>query len=158
MQREMDNLLRRTRPALTGRTETEMTPAQREKYGNLPFWSGYPAVDAWIEDHNLHVNAELPGMKPDDIEVLVENNQLVIRGRRTMERTEKDRNYLLREVGEGWFERRFTLPEGIDADKINASYENGVLHLTLPASEQLAPRKVPIQIGSGEKKAEAAHA
>ncbi|UCF67437.1 MAG: Hsp20/alpha crystallin family protein [Acidobacteriota bacterium] len=150
MQREMDDLVRRTGWAGGGqRLLSDGTAKTSEgEDETLPFWRGYPAVDAWIDDDKLRVRAEVPGVDPAQIEVFVQEHQLVLRGRRREQTEKKTRHYLLREVGEGWFERRFTLPEDVDEEQIEASYDKGVLELTLRLTAPIEPRKIPIQIGS----------
>lgn len=146
MQRGLDTMFRQL-PA-EARTERSLTTGEGE-WENLPFWNGYPLVDVWHEGEALHVRAEVPGMKPEDIDVTVQNNELVIRGRKTYEKSTEERNWLMREVGHGHFERRFRLPEHIDVGRIEAKYDNGVLDLTMPATEKARPRKIEVR---GEKK------
>jgi HSP20 family protein len=145
MQRELDNLFRRI-PA-ESRAEHQLTSGE-ETTENLPFWSGYPLVDAWTDEDKLNVRAELPGMKPEDISVSVHENQLLISGKRSFERKAEGRHYILREVGAGRFERRFHLPDRVDPERIEASYSDGVLSLRMPLIEAAKPKRIPVSISS----------
>jgi len=91
-----------------------------------------PAVDVVESDKAYEITAELPGMDEKNIEVKVANDVLTIKGERQEEKEEKKKDYYLRERSFGSFERSFGLPEGVDADKIEASFKKGVLTLTLP--------------------------
>ncbi len=118
-----------------------------------------PAFESYIDNDQLVVRADLPGIDPKDVEVTVSGDVLTVRGKRERTQEEKKRDYIHREVSYGSFERSMTLPKGVDAEQIKASYKNGVLELTMPAPKELAPRKVPIAIegkresnGGGERK------
>jgi HSP20 family protein len=100
-----------------------------------------PSVECYEKDGKLEVRLDLPGVDPKDVEVSLDGTMLVIRGERRSERTEDD-GY--REVRYGSFERRFTVPKGIDVDKAVARYENGVLSLTLPLPESAKVKRIPI--------------
>ena len=101
----------------------------------------WPAVESYREDGKLHVKVDLPGVKPEEVEVTVNDGQLTIRGERKSEH-EKKRSY--REVSYGSFERRFSLPEGVAADKVEARYDKGVLTLTIPLPEAKKPHRIPV--------------
>ena len=105
-------------------------------------WPATPAVDLTETDKAYEVVAELPGMAEKDIEVALANGNLVIKGEKHDEKEEKDKDYYLRERRFGSFERRFALPDGVDADKIEASFQKGVLTVTLPkTAEARKPEK-----------------
>lgn len=108
-------------------------------------WGAAPAVDIVEKDNAYEVTAELPGMEEKDIEVKVAEGGLTIRGEKKEEKEEKRKNYYLHERHFGAFERYFRIPEGVDADKIQASFKKGVLTVTLPKKAKAAARK-------GEKK------
>ncbi len=148
MQHGLDTMVRQLPPETRGNRTLGTGTEERE---NLPFWSGYPLVDVWHEDDKLHVRAEVPGMNAEDIEVTVQNHELVLRGTKTFEESKEDRNWLIREVGYGRFERRFRLPEHVDVNKIEAHCTNGVLELTLPATAEARPRKIEVRGGSQKK-------
>jgi HSP20 family protein len=92
-------------------------------------------VDISEDEKNIYIEAELPGMKKEDVKVTVEDGVLMIRGERKQETEEKKKNYHRVERVYGSFSRAFTLGENIDKDNIEAKYEDGVLHLTLPKVE-----------------------
>ena len=91
-----------------------------------------PAVDIIEKDNAYEVTAELPGMDEKNIEVKLDNGGLTIRGEKQEEKEEKRQGYHLQERSFGSFERYFAVPEGVDADKIEASFKKGLLTVTLP--------------------------
>ena len=109
-------------------------------------WDG-PAVDVYEEADNLVVEAHLPGIKPEDLEVHVERGVLTISGKTESEEERKGRNYLLREKRAGRFSRSLQLSATYRTEECRADFEHGVLRLTFPKSEEAKPRR--IQIGSG---------
>lgn len=104
-----------------------------------------PALESYIDNHQLIVRADLPGVDPKDVEITATGDQLTIRGKREQQREEKGREFIHREVIYGSFERLVKLPGGVNPDRIKASYQNGVLELTVPLPEQSQTRKVPIE-------------
>ena len=113
-------------------------------------WGG-PALDAYEEGDTLVVEARLPGMTPEDLDINVEQGVLTISGQTTAEEERKERNYLIREHRTGRFTRSLRLPATYDADACQANYEHGVLRLVFPTSEAAKPRR--IQIGGGSQPA-----
>jgi HSP20 family protein len=113
-------------------------PVRRPIFDVEPFWrrelswTAVPAVDITESEKTYEVTAELPGMDEKNIEVKVVNGNLTIKGEKQEEKEEKKKDYYLQERHFGSFERRFQLPEGVDADKIEASFKKGVLTVTLP--------------------------
>ena len=114
----------------------------------MPWKAGLnvPAVESYVEGDKLVVRADLPGIDPKDVEVTVTGNMLTIKGSREQKREEKGRDFIHRELSYGAFERSLTLPQGVKADAIKASYQNGVLELAMPAPKELSAHKVPIKI------------
>lgn len=104
-----------------------------------------PALESYVDNGKLILRADLPGIDPKDVEITATGDQLTIRGKREQQREEKGRDFVHREVVYGSFERVVKLPGGVDPDKIKASYQDGVLELTVPLPEQSQTRKVPIQ-------------
>jgi len=101
-----------------------------------------PAVDVVESEKAYELTAELPGMDEKNIEVKVVNGSLTIKGEKQEEKEEKKKDYYLHERNFGSFERSFGLPEGVDADKIEANFKKGVLTVTLPKKpEALKPAK-----------------
>jgi HSP20 family protein len=105
-----------------------------------------PAIESYVEDDKLVVRADLPGIDPKNVEIAVTGDLLTIKGSREQEREEKDRNFVVKEVSYGSFERSITLPPGVKAEDLKTSYKDGVLELTVPAPKELAARKVPVQV------------
>ena len=100
-----------------------------------------PAVDVSEDDKAYKITAELPGLEEKNIDVSLSGDRLVIKGEKKQEKEEKEKNYYLSERSYGSFQRTFRLPEGIDQDKVGASFAQGVLTVTLPKSA--APAQKP---------------
>lgn len=106
--------------------------------------SWLPAVDVFDTKEAVVLKAELAGMKPDDIQIEVEDNVLTIKGeRRFAEKVEEDRYYRI-ERRFGSFQRSLALPQGVKADDIQASYEDGILEVRVPKAEEEQPRKITV--------------
>lgn len=123
-------------------TDTPLPAAARLMEGT---WS--PAVDIAETDNEYVVAVEVPGMKKDDIKVTLQDNVLTIKGERKKESEIHKGSYHRMERCFGAFERSFTLPSTIRADKIQAKYEDGILRLTLPKAEEVKPKEIPINVG-----------
>ncbi|HTY65640.1 MAG TPA: Hsp20/alpha crystallin family protein [Alphaproteobacteria bacterium] len=114
------------------------SPFRRSMFDIEPFWSrelswaAEPAVDILEKDKAYEITAELPGMDEKNIEVKLVDGGLTIKGEKQEEKEEKKKDYFVHERHFGSFERRFRVPEGVDADKIEASFKKGVLTVTLP--------------------------
>jgi len=111
----------------------------RESPGNEP------ALESYVDRGRLVVRADLPGVDPKDVEITATGDLLTIRGKREQQREDKGRDFIHREIAYGRFERVVKLPGGVNPDQIKASYNNGVLELTVPLPEQSQTRRVPIQ-------------
>ena len=105
-----------------------------------------PAVDVVEKESEFQITAELPGLDEKDIEVNVADDVLSIRGEKKEEREEKAKNYHLSERRYGSFQRTFQLPAGIDAEKIVASFQKGVLTVTLPKTPEAQKKEKKIAI------------
>ena len=107
-----------------------------------------PAVDVRETEDGLEVTAELAGIRPEDVNVSIENNVLTISGEKKDEVREgnEEGNYRLLERRNGRFERTFTLPRAINTEKIDARFEHGLLTVTLPKSEAAKPRKIEVAV------------
>jgi HSP20 family protein len=114
---------------------------------------GHIPMDVSETDDTFEVQAALPGVKPDDVEIQVHGDTVTIKGELKEESEETDRNWLRRERRYGVFARSFTLATAIDADKAVAEFENGVLKLRLPKSEAARPKTIKVGAGpiEGEK-------
>jgi HSP20 family protein len=108
-----------------------------------------PAVDVTEADGGYEVTAELPGMDEKNIEVKLANRTLTIKGEKRDEKEETKKDYYMRERNFGSFQRSFTLPEGVDIDKIEASFKKGVLTVTVPktAEAKKAEKKIAVTAG-----------
>lgn len=104
-----------------------------------------PAVDVSETPEAISVTAELPGMKPEEVELHVENNYLVIRGQKKSETEEKKENYLHRECSYGSFSRSIPLPAEVQPEQITAKYKNGILKVHLPKSEKAMTKRISIE-------------
>lgn len=115
--------------------------------GRAQQWS--PALDAFVEGDQLHVRLELPGIDPAaDVDIEVENGVLHVRGERKQESTGEGNGWFRREMSYGSFERRVGLPEGVDAENVQASYDAGILDITIPVPAK-AKKKVKVAVGNG---------
>lgn len=110
-----------------------------------------PAVDVIEEKEAIRLVAELPGVKPDDVKISLENNVLTIQGEKKQEQEVKDEKAHRFERVYGKFERSFTLPTTIDPNKIVARYDAGVLSIVLPKVEAAKPRQISVKIEKAEK-------
>ncbi len=129
-------------PAPFGRT-LDLEPFWR---GELS-WAKAPAIDVAERDNGYELTAELPGMDASNIEVKYADNLLTIKGEKKEEKEEKKKGYYMSERRYGSFQRSLRLPNGIDADKIAASFKNGVLTVTLPktAEAQKSEKKITVK-------------
>jgi HSP20 family protein len=105
-----------------------------------------PRVDIMERKDGLEIRADLPGMKPEDVDVTVEDGMLAISGERRLEETQEGETFHRVECTYGRFERSFTLPTNVDTDKISAQFANGELILSLPKREEAKPKSVKIQV------------
>jgi len=106
-------------------------------------WS--PAVDVHEENERFVVRADLPGVKPADIEITADKGVLSLRGSRNVEQKNDEGRYSRIERVSGKFTRSFTLPENVQADAIKASFKDGVLELTIPKIAKVEPRRIEVQ-------------
>jgi len=110
-------------------------------------WS--PSVDIFENKDSIVLEAELPGMKPEDVNISIENNVLTIHGERKFEKKDDKDNFHRVERSYGSFTRSFTLPPTVSAENVDAEFENGVLHLTMAKREEAKPRRIEIKAGAG---------
>jgi HSP20 family protein len=129
-------------------------PSLRRMFEPEPLWRGEttpfsftaPMVDFSEDDKAFHITADLPGMNEKDINVTLSGDMLTITGERREETEEKERNYYFSERRFGSFRRAFSLPEGVDRDKIDATFKNGVLSLTLPKTAEAMKQQKKIDV------------
>lgn len=110
---------------------------------NLDTW--YPSVDIYEKDRFIVVEAELPGLKREDIGIEIKNNILTLEGVRTEDGEIKEESYYRQERRSGKFHRSFTLPAAIRPEKIVATYKAGVLEIKIPKPEGIKPKRVDIR-------------
>ena len=118
-------------------------PIQGENGAITSSWT--PAVDVFEDKTAVKIVAELPGVKSEDVKLSIENNVITIRGEKRQAAEEKTERVHRYERSYGVFERAFALPNSVDADKIEARYENGILTVTVPKAEKARPREIPVK-------------
>lgn len=106
--------------------------------------SWIPPVDVVEEKDTIVVAAELPGIRPEEVEIQYENGVLTLRGQRSFEKESSERSYHRVERAYGSFVRSFTLPRSADPDKITATFENGILEIRVPKREEAKPKQIRI--------------
>lgn len=99
-------------------------------------WQIAPAMDLIEKDDAYEITAELPGLSDKNVEIKLSNHTLTIKGEKSEEKEDKRKDYYLSERRYGSFQRSFQLPEGVDADKIDANFSKGVLTVKLPKSAE----------------------
>ena len=126
-------------------------PSMRRMFDLVPafepsFTFNVPAVDVIEDDKAYKIAAELPGLSEKDIDVSVSGDVLTLKGEKRQEREEKDKNWHVSERAYGSFQRSFSLPTGIDRDKIACEFAKGVLTVTLPKSAEAQKQQKKIEV------------
>lgn len=127
--------------------EREMNRLMWPLWGDGRFGDGglsYPA-DIWEDDESVHVEAELPGFAKDDIEVTLENGMLQISAERSSETEQRKGSPILNERRYAKYYRSFALPAAVGDEDVDATFNNGVLHLTLPKRPEARPRRINLK-------------
>jgi HSP20 family protein len=107
-----------------------------------------PALEAFVRDNQMHVRLELPGVDPDaDVDIEVGNGVLSISGERKREETKEGDGWYRREMSYGRFQRSVALPEGVDASQLHATYDAGILDVTVPLPTK-EKHKVKVEVGT----------
>jgi HSP20 family protein len=115
--------------------------------GKFPHERGFtPALDLSESADGYLVEVAVPGIKPEDLQVTLENNVLTIKGESRQEAEDKQRNYHRVERHYGSFQRTIALPSTVKSDSIQASLDNGILRLDIPKSEEVKPRRISVNI------------
>ena len=110
-----------------------------------------PAVDIYEDAKKVVLKLEVPGIEEKDLDIRVENNTLTVKGERKFEKEEKEENFHRIERRYGSFYRAFTLPQTVDAEHINASYQAGVLKLELSKKPEAQPKQIKVNVGGQAK-------
>jgi HSP20 family protein len=124
--------------------------SEQDRETRLVNW--VPAVETSTKDGQYVVRLDIPGVDPKDVEVSVHEDNLIIRGERKSSHQVKEKDYHYREAAYGKFERRLSLPKGVDRDKVTAGYKNGVLEILVPQPAALTAKTIPIQIEEGSSR------
>lgn len=121
-------------------------------FGGAPT-AACPTVDRWSPSVDLHesdeaytIEADLPGLKKEDISLTVEEELVTIKGTRNQSTEHKEEGYRRIERSYGTFQRAFRIPGGVDNSKVEANYEHGVLKVTLPKPEQTKPKQIDVKV------------
>src|SRR5467141_1887844 len=107
-----------------------------------------PPVDIYEDEHNITLKLEVPGIDEKDIDVRIENNTLTVHGERKTEKEEKEENFRRVERQYGSFTRSFTLPTTVDPEQVSATYDKGVLKITLAKKAEAKPKQIKVNVGS----------
>ncbi|HWB72678.1 MAG TPA: Hsp20/alpha crystallin family protein [Egibacteraceae bacterium] len=133
--------LQRDVAELFGRTSGQAAP----RTGGL-----VPPIDAFRTDEGLVVRVDLPGLRPDQVDISFQDGMLTISGERRFDTEVKEENWLRQERPVGVFERGFSLAEGTDPGAITANFENGVLELRVPHPPERKPHRIQVTAASGD--------
>lgn len=142
--RELETLQHKMEDMFERLSDRFLAPGERPR----AFWGeeGWtPAIESRVENGNIIVHADLPGIDAKDVSISVLGNQLTIEGERKQEEKKEEKDYFYQELSYGKFSRTMTLPEGVDASQVKASYKNGVLEVTVPAPKQLESKKIQVE-------------
>jgi HSP20 family protein len=115
-------------------------------YGNWAPALRMPAMDLLDKETHYLLALEVPGFKKDDIEIMVEDNVLTLKGETRKEEEEKKENYYHKEISQGCFTRSVRLPLEVKKDDIKASLADGILHVEIPKAEIRAPEKIKVEV------------
>jgi HSP20 family protein len=108
----------------------------------------FAPTDVSEDANNLQITMEVPGVRPEDVRISLENNLLTVRGEKRQEAEERNERVHRYERTYGTFERSFALPNTVDVDKITAKYEDGILRISVAKSERARPREIPVSATS----------
>ena len=138
MERHMDEMTRH--PLMMGRRPLVWWRVPTEELG----WT--PSVEVYEKGDNFVVRAELPGMKKEELDISVLGDTLTIKGERKTESEVKEEDYYRCELCYGKFSRSVGLPTAVEAGKVEANYENGILQITLPKAKEAKPKKIEVKV------------
>lgn len=138
--------------------QREMNDLLRQTFGTWSFpqraqlaWA--PAIDVFSREGDLVVRAELPGIDPEnDVEISLQGGFLTIAGERRQEQRSEEGGYYRAETTYGSFRRQIAVPDGVEAEKIQASYRDGILEVVVPKAVELTqPKRIPVLTGEHQK-------
>ncbi|HLJ87583.1 MAG TPA: Hsp20/alpha crystallin family protein [Candidatus Angelobacter sp.] len=118
--------------------------SERNGKDQLQAGSFVPPVDVYEDEHKLVLKLEIPGVNEENIDVQVENNALTVRGERKFENEEKEEHFHRIERRFGTFVRSFRLPNTVDSDKIEASYDRGILRISVGKKAEAKPKQIKV--------------
>lgn len=134
LQREIDRVFGQFFPSREGNDDSTSRQA---------VWA--PRTDLVETEDSYRLHLDVPGLSKEDLTINYKDNQLTVSGERTSDRTDEDEEYVRVERSFGQFYRAFTLPRSVNAEDITASYENGVLTISVPKTEKETSRQIDIQ-------------
>jgi HSP20 family protein len=140
---ELENMHRRLTSLMDGGNGSRRNRNGKESMV-VAEWA--PVVDITEDERSYVIKAELPEVKKEDVHVTVENGVLTLTGERKFEKEEKTRKHHRIERAYGTFARSFALPENIDASKVNATYKDGLLTVTVEKSESAQPKQIEVKV------------
>src|SRR3954453_3728463 len=126
--------------------------------GGAPLRRWMPAMDLVETDDHFVLRADLPGLSQEDVKIELEDDVLTVSGERKAEHEEQKEGYHRVERAFGSFSRTLTLPQGVDPEAITASFDKGVLEVTIPKPEVRKPRRISIGVNGGQKTIEGSEA
>ena len=119
-------------------------PLRKGKAGKEIVWS--PQVDVYEDENDVIVEAELPGLKGDEVDINITGNVVTLRGEKKEEKEEKGKSYHILERSYGSFERAIDLPVDVEPSKAKATMKDGVLKVVLPKIAKAKPKKIPVEV------------
>ena len=105
----------------------------------------FPPLNITQDDDNFYLRAEIPGIKPNELSISAVRNRVSLAGKREIQREHERVSYHRKERAEGTFNRAVTLPTEVDAERVDATYADGILTLTLPKAEETKPRQIKVR-------------
>ena len=123
----------------------ETQPAAEEWVGEEEF-EGQLAVDVYQTKDTIVIKAPIAGVKPEDIDVSIEDNYLRVSGSHQEEKEDEKKHYYSKEIRRGSFERIVSLPAAVKSEGVEADYHNGRLHITMPKAEHTKEHKITINV------------
>jgi len=114
--------------------------------------SWLPSVDVYDDKEEVVLKADLPGVRPDDVDVEIDENVLTVRGQRSSDHNTDPERFFRIERPTGSFERSIALPQGVRTDNVQAAFEDGILTVRVPKAEEAKPKRIQVTVsGSGQR-------